>query len=320
MAQTENILIDREVPALRNTVTIDTSRPLRLLQLSDLHLGLRFDQKYCRLTEKLVRDAIEGTKPDIIVITGDLAWCPETVLIYSNFCAMMDSYNIPWCFCFGNHDRDYVKDPRALELVLENSATCLYHNSDESVFGYGNYFIRLVDGEGKLVHLLYFFDNAWPHRYDGLSGYTCGSLDHNRWFRRSYAELSRDRTDFNVWAFVHIPLPEFENAWNEGGCVGSKNGKNASARINTGLFCTLAENKHVKGIFCGHDHGTNYMGEHLGVKVIFGRTTGFNQSKLGITTTPCGARVCDISPDGSFSTFFFMEDGTLRNANDEPIQ
>ena len=303
-----------------NTVVIDTSRPLRLLQLSDLHLGVRFSEKFRKLTEKLVCDSITSVKPDIIVLTGDLAWCPETELIYRDFCAMMDDFGIPWCFCFGNHDRDYVKDPKCLENILENSKTCLYHNGDDHGFGYGNYNVKLVDNEGKLIHLLYFFDNAWPHRYDGLGGYTCGSLSHNRWFRKSYNELSRDRNDFNIFAFTHIPLPEFETAWNVGNPKGEKNGRNACAKINTGLFCTLAENKRVKGIFCGHDHGTCYTAEYLGIKMVYGRTTGFNQSKLGITISPCGVRVCDIEPDGSISTFFFMEDGTYRDENDNPIE
>ena len=75
---------------MNNTVVIDTSRPLRLLQLSDLHLGLRFSEKYRRLTEKLVCDSVNATKPDLIVLTGDLAWCPETELIYRDFCNMME--------------------------------------------------------------------------------------------------------------------------------------------------------------------------------------------------------------------------------------
>ena len=101
-----------------NTIVTDTSRPLRLMQMSDLHLGLRFGEKYRRLTEKLVSDAVGALKPDIIVLTGDLAWCPETERIYREFCDMMDGFGIPWCFCFGNHDRDYVKDPKCLENIL----------------------------------------------------------------------------------------------------------------------------------------------------------------------------------------------------------
>ncbi len=305
---------------MNNTLTIDTSRPLRLLQLSDLHLGLRYGEKYRKLTEKLVCDSITATKPDLIAITGDLAWCPETERVYQEFCDLMDSFGIPWAFCFGNHDRDYVKDPRVLENILENSKTCLYHNGDDHGFGYGNYYIKLVDENGELVHLMYFFDNAYPHRYDGLKGIICGSLSHNRWFRRTYSELSRDCDEFNVWAFVHIPLAEFDEMTKNGSAVGTKNGNTASPEINTGLFYTLAENKRVKGVFCGHEHGTNCMGEYMGIKTVYARTTGFNQSRFGITITPCGARVCDISPDGELTTFFYMEDGTYRDASDCPIE
>ncbi|MBQ5972870.1 MAG: metallophosphoesterase [Oscillospiraceae bacterium] len=302
----------------RDVLTIDTSRPLRLLQLTDLHLGLHFDQKYRRLTEKLVRDAIEGTSPDLIALTGDLAWCPETERIYRDFCALMDGYGIPWGFCFGNHDRDYVKDVRCLEDILEASETCLYTNGCEEAFGYGNYCVRLEDGNGKLIHALYFFDNAWVHHYDGMHHLTCGSLSHNRFFRANQHELKRNGDRFCVWGFVHVPLMEYADMWRQGGCVGLRNGPEAHALVNTGLFCTMAEDKLTKGIFCGHDHGTCYSGEYYGIRLIYGRTTGFNQSKGGVTVTPCGARVCDITPQGEVSTFFFLEDGTLRNADDTP--
>lgn len=304
---------------MNDTLKIDVSRPLKLLLLSDLHINFRNGGKSRQKTERLVRGAVSASMPDIIAITGDLAWCPDTELVYREFCELMDSFEIPWAFCFGNHDRDFVKDPKCLENILESSRYCLYRTGEPHAFGYGNYCIKLTDGGGNIVHALYFFDNAWVHRYDGLSGLTCGSISHNRWFRENQHRLRADGSRFCTWVFQHVPLHEYEDMWNAGGCVGAKNGKNASAKVNTGLFCTLAEDSTVKGVFCGHDHGTNYMGEYFGIKLIYARTTGCDQSKNGVVIAPCGARVLEISPDGSLSSRFFLEDGTFREDGDLPV-
>ena len=159
----------------KDTLQIDSSRPLRLLQLTDIHLATWNGGWIIDKTNEFIPEVVKATKPDIIAITGDLITCYEPVEALKDFCDMMDTLGVPWGFCFGNHDRDSVKDPKILDNVLTNSKTCLYRTGEEHIFGYGNYNIKLVDENGKVRHVLYFFDNSWTHRFDGLGGYTCGS-------------------------------------------------------------------------------------------------------------------------------------------------
>ncbi|MBQ1223717.1 MAG: metallophosphoesterase [Oscillospiraceae bacterium] len=303
-----------------DTLQIDVSRPLRLLQLSDIHLATWQGGKFITSAHELVKNAVKATKPDIIAITGDLITCYNPVEVLSEFCELMDTLGVPWGFCFGNHDRDNAKDPHSMETVLENSRTCLYRTGDDHVFGYGNYSIKLTDSNGKIRHVLYFIDNSSKHKYDGLSGYICGSQSQNRWFRASQFELLREYDDFNTWVFVHLPLPEYPASYKKNGGVGPKIFECDALPINTGLFCTLAEDKTVKGVFCGHDHGMGFMTEDFGIKLIYGRSSGYNLDRCGVPVTEVGARLCEIEPSGEMKTTFWLDNGTWRNADDTPLE
>ena len=63
--------------------------------------------------------------------------------------------------------------------------------------------------------------------------------------------------------FQHIPLKEYETAWNEGKIDtskhlhGSNNEDVYSPVVNTGLFDKIVAAGSTKGVFCGHDHAND---------------------------------------------------------------
>ncbi|MBE6937252.1 MAG: hypothetical protein E7460_01690 [Ruminococcaceae bacterium] len=287
-----------------DTIIIDTSREFRLLQLSDLRLATWHGGSLAEKTLEFVRNAVLAARPDFIAVTGDLVCGYFPCEMLRSFCAVMDELDVPWGFCFGDRDRSSVADPKSLENILEGSSSCLYRTGDESVFGYGNYSVRFTDENGKTVHVLCFIDNSCLHKYDGLSGYTCSSLSQNQWFRESQLKLFRECDGFITWVFVHTPLPEFENR---------------SVPVNSGLFCTLAEDPTVKYLFCGGDLGTPGVIEKLGIKLICGPSSGYGSASGGAETKNAGARLCTVLADGEFSTCIFMDDGTWRNDDGQPV-
>jgi hypothetical protein len=70
----------------------------------------------------------------------------------------------------------------------------------------------------------------------------------------------------------------------------------------------------IEATFCGHDHNNDYWGDHYGIKLHFGRKTGFG----GYGPPPGmqrGARFIEFSSDASGSitmnTWIRQEDGTV---------
>ena len=96
------------------TIVKDADRPFRILQLTDIHYGAgwlsaRRDKKALEAMRKL----IDASKPDFIIITGDLFY---PILPLTGSCdnrhgakkigAVLKESGIPWCFVFGNHDTE----------------------------------------------------------------------------------------------------------------------------------------------------------------------------------------------------------------------
>lgn len=55
-----------------------------------------------------------------------------------------------------------------------------------------------------------------------------------------------------------------------------KNEKVFSARVNSGLFSAMLAQGDVMATFCGHDHINDFWGEMYGIRLHYGRATGFN--------------------------------------------
>ena len=76
-------------------------------------------------------------------------------------------------------------------------------------------------------------------------------------------------------SFIHIPIPEFLDVWNQKETFGQKNELVCCSVKNTGLFSAILEQKNIKGIFVGHDHKNDYSGDLDGVMLGYGRKTGY---------------------------------------------
>ena len=115
-------------------------------------------------------------------------------------------------------------------------------------------------------------------------------------------------------AFFHIPLQEFEEVWNTQSCCGEKNDRVSCPVLNTGLFAMMVQNRAVKGIFVGHDHGNDYRGNLYGIELCYGRTTGLRMHQN--SSFLLGARVIQLYEDrDEFDTWIRLENGIVAKAN-----
>ncbi len=90
-------------------------RPLRLVQISDVHVGSRQPA----FLEKVIK-MVAAQEPDMLLITGDLI--DEDVPVQS--LQSLASLECPVLYCSGNHER-YVDYPKALENIALQGVSVL---------------------------------------------------------------------------------------------------------------------------------------------------------------------------------------------------
>ena len=76
----------------------NSDTPLRILQLSDVHLGAVYQKKF---VETIV-DKILDNDPDIVVITGDLF--DDSLDVGESWLEPLKEVDVPILFTAGNHD------------------------------------------------------------------------------------------------------------------------------------------------------------------------------------------------------------------------
>jgi 3',5'-cyclic AMP phosphodiesterase CpdA len=118
--------------------------------------------------------------------------------------------------------------------------------------------------------------------------------------------------------FFHIPLREFSEMSATGKFVGDKREDECPARVNSGMLAAVLERGDVKGIFCGHDHVNNYVGEWMGVQLGYDGSIGYYSYNLPDNDPKIargrGARLFEIteSDPWHYKTWMRFSDGTTE--------
>ena len=141
----------------------------RILQLTDIHLGGSFvTQRKDRKAMQAVYSLAAAVQPDLIVITGDLAYpIPIQTLSRTNLnpmlmlCDLMNAIDIPWCFVYGNHDTEWIATHPGKEInyLFANSQTCLFAPDYSVESGRSNQLIQLRNADGSLNQALVLLDS-----------------------------------------------------------------------------------------------------------------------------------------------------------------
>jgi hypothetical protein len=131
------------------------------------------------------------------------------------------------------------------------------------------------------------------------------------WFGR---QLEADEASGAAWPVVvmqHIPTIDYRDMRKAGGTVGRK-GEDVCFETDSGeVFRRYRDAGRVRAVLCGHDHLNDYMGDHQGVHLIYGRVSGW----AGYGDWQRGGRLLDADLDqGRFSTRVVIPTGTRDNA------
>jgi len=345
-------------------IRLDESRrntPIKILQLTDMQV---IDAAQRRYPERLgaseiaawqpesfdglfgdhARSIINQTRPDLIFITGDMVYgeFDDKGTTMKWFCALMDSFKIPWAPTFGNHDNESAMGVDWQCAQLANSKYCLFKRGEVS--GNSNYTVGIAVGD-ELVRVLHMVDS------NGCYGGTDKSVIKNACIRPDQLALIENNTKKitasagrRVPAFMafHIPVLPFELAEREkygktreqlftlGVDTEAKDGDFGFKREPYGTieterdFVEFAHANGVDGVFVGHVHNLNTCIDFCAIKWVFGMKTGqydyhvpgqiggtlirLNGSEFEVSHVPALVKPAPMPRDGRMFSDFFAEE------------
>ncbi|MBP2079581.1 metallophosphoesterase family protein [Oceanobacillus polygoni] len=252
----------------------------RIVQLTDLHIGSLPHHEDDYKTFELLDKAFEKLDADLVMITGDLIWSegvPNADLVFKELLERINQHAIPVAITYGNHDSEDAftrSDLRKMEQILDYSVE---KKNAFIVDDRESYTIEIYDAAGETInHVLYVMDSGAEAPLP-IGKYEWVHPEQVNWFREiseQYKQKGRKQTDL---MFMHIPLPEYWQASENilsGECK-ETNDMISAPYMNTGLFASVVMNGQVAGVFVGHDHDNNFVGEHVGVKLAYGQVSGY---------------------------------------------
>ena len=312
-----------------NTGVYTITKPegdFRILQLTDIHLGggvLSFSKDEKAL--KAVYALLKETKPDLVVVTGDLSY-PVGLSSFSfnntapvqQFAAFMRNTGIPWAFTYGNHDTENLASAteHTLNEVYESlswktSHTLMYPYTKPQITGRNNQVIEIREQDGSLNYALFLIDsNAYTGA--GFSKYDYIHDDQVEWYRDEVLRLNAE-AGYVVpsLVFFHIPLQQYKTAYelyekgsDEVTWFFGENNEPAKRRVccseyPSKMFDTAKELGSTKGFFCGHDHYNNMSLEYQGIRLTYGMSIDYLASPgIARDTAQRGATLIVIGRGG----------------------
>lgn len=320
---------------------------IKVLQLTDVHIGGGYmSVSKDSMALNAVAAMVTAEKPDLVIVTGDISYpVPFQAGTLNNkssatlFADLMESLGVYWTACYGNHDTElysyYDRDQLTEVYSSGDYPHCLLQAGPEGVDGSGNQVINIVNSDNVITRTLILFDShsyvdgdffgiAW--KYDNIHD------NQIEWYRETIKELSKQNEEtiakldaekarqyeelktVKSSAFMHIPLTEYRDAWNEYVDNGYNDTENVKYNYGTvgesgkqiycgigddSLFETMLELKSTDSVFCGHDHLNNFSLTYKGINLNYGMSIDYlaysGISKLGAQR---GCGVLNISQDG----------------------
>ncbi|MBQ4065214.1 MAG: metallophosphoesterase, partial [Clostridia bacterium] len=278
--------------------------------------------------------AVEVTKPDLIVLTGDNIYgeMDDSGTVWDELCTKMDSYEIPWLSVFGNHDNESAKGVQWQVDRLLDSEYCIFKQG--TVTGNSNYTVLLTQGGEPLNFMILFDTNGCVIKSHG-EGMNPDNVDKDivcslygpqddqiAWMKSSaesaFASLGKH---IPVSMFFHIPPMEVAHAVNIkypeiSAILGNSpmpfrpdlEGDLGEARELYGgfshpLFWSTAKEIGVTDMFMGHQHKIATSIVYDGIRLTYGQKTGtydyYHHSLIGSTLATLSEE------DGSFAIAYF---------------
>ena len=304
------------ITSIRN---IDNSEGLKVLQLTDLHIGCSIGTySKDRAAFDAVYKIISNSKPDLIVLTGDMCYPFFLTLGINNslqakaVATFFENIGIYWTVNFGNHEDMglVVFDAEELANYLSGFEHCLLNIEDGGITGESNYIIKVLNNDKTFNSALVFLDSN--NYIDGVNNYDRIHDDQINWYKDTINDLAKEynkkTNEINTFLFIHIPLQAYADAYKDYRNSGKtemlygKIEENICSPDNKdNFFDTVKELGSTIAIFCGHDHKNYCAMKYNNVILSYGMSIDY-LAYIGIhnSNTQRGGQLIRIREDNSF--------------------
>ena len=253
----------------------------KILQIADLHFGIETD---VGAQLEIIRNNVRNEEPDLIILTGDNFMYASKGIVNALVSALNEECKVlsekrdgritKFTLTFGNHDnqgdypRYYINEvvssyvAKDGEEITSGKYAAFVDYEDDNIFGLTNFYIDLVDDRAKSretvdvkyrIHIIdsntYYFSGP-DYDYDIIHD---DQLNHAVNIKNN-ATVDKDYVGL---AFFHIPLTEYQEAWEQYASGGIGQGECNEDALhgykNNGAYDKLKE-AGIVSFFCGHDH------------------------------------------------------------------
>ena len=251
------------------------------------------------LCYQYIKETVQTTKPDLILVTGDLVYgeFDDNGSAFLGFISLMESLGVPWAPVFGNHEGESAKGIDWQCDQLEAAEHCLF--KQRTLTGNGNYTVGIEQG-GKLKRVFFMMDSngcGFPSEktlenkhFKATEGF---GADQIIWYTSLATKIGRLSADTKISFAFHIQLHVFADAFAKYGfdnkftdripvyidrlkireegdfgylCANLKTPWDESKTVWEGL-----KSLGVDSIFVGHEHCNSASVVYEGVRLQFGQ-------------------------------------------------
>ena len=299
----------------------DRDGKFKVLQLTDLHMTAGNEEDEVKTLTR-IRYEVRMEKPDLIAITGDVisngGVCRP---LFQRFLDAINELEVPFCFVFGNHDQEQDLTKAEISAMVAACEYSIAKIGEDGVLADIRVPVRNHKGTDDGLEL-YFMDSHTGIRkgspYENMQiRYEWMSFDQVSWIRGEFRKSADEHGKIiPSAAFFHIPLPEFLEAWQvrtsehftHNNVAGVRGEYGGHSRINSGMFAAMLEGGSTIGVFCGHDHDSDFIVDYMGIALAYGRCSGDGNTYHHLRQ---GARVIEFREgQRSFTTWILEDDGT----------
>ncbi len=273
----------------------------KILTFTDTHLDFYTEKGY--YTYKYMIATIQAQQPDLVVINGDVVTSALNRCRAVQLCEVMEKLGVYWILTLGNHEGDnaFSMSRKAFVELYASYEHCLIQSGDkkteagETVWGYGNTQLNLLDADGNVKQALFFLDtgadisDADAEKY----GVKQGSTDYIKssqisWYSQQASKLGA----VNSILFIHQPIPQYTLAFSqekaEDGSFSPANGEDTEIlfgtqqekvscpKFDSGMFAAIEAGGSTKYVVCGHDHVNDFHAQYRDVTLCYNRCSGFS--------------------------------------------
>ena len=260
-------------------MTFNAKGEFKIAQFTDMHLG--HDMEKDMIVSDMIKGVLDSEKPDMVIFTGDNTTMDEVQQAWDEIAKEMSKRKTPWTAILGNHDDEHAVSRKEIIEIIRQEPYCLMKNIEQGIKGEGNHIIPVYSSNSskqKPEALLYCFDTNAYSKIKAVKGYDWLGLSQVNWYVRESRNYTtqNDGKPLPALAFIHIPLPEYTQAWEslETKRYGERNEKECSPNLNSGMFTNMLECGDVMGMFAGHDHVNDYIATLYDVAMAYGRASG----------------------------------------------